>query len=234
MPIAPKEKVCKGNGIAKGHGCGKSTPYRTYGLGKTCGCYADFIMNTDAGQIIFHKQVLPKAKKLTADRNKEKTKVAKAKVTKWNEKLQGKVNEIVRLIDKGLPCLARGFNNCQIHAGHVYARGGNSSIRYNLHNIHRQSAQSNKWQNDDGLLREGIVKDYGQRYMDFISELRRTEPLKFKNEEYHQIYLKASKIANNLRKTLSYPLTEKQRIELRNTINKELGIYSEEYCDYNP
>lgn len=232
MSIPLKEKRCDGIGKAYGfEGCGKMTIHRTYGL---CNmkCYPTWLMDTEAGQIEFQKKIMPKAKKLTANREKEKTKIAKAKVTKWNEKLQGKVNEIARLIDKGLPCLARNFTNCQIHGGHVFARGGNSSIKYNLHNIHRQSAQSNKWQNDDGLLREGIVKEYGQDYMDFISGLRRTEPLNFKNEEYHTLYLKASKMANNLRKTLNYPLTEKQRIELRNTVNKELGIYADEYCNY--
>lgn len=233
MQIAPKEKPCKGINKAKDFGgCGKLTFYRKAGLCSDCHRKWE-LQSTPVGAKKIRDAIV-KARKLLKKREKEKTKVAKAKVTKWNDKLQGKVNEIVRLIDKGLPCLARGFTNCQIHAGHVYARGGNSSIRYNLHNIHRQSAQSNKWQNDDGLLREGVVKEYGQRYMDFISELRRTEPLKFKNEEYHALYLKASKIANNLRKTLSYPLTEKQRIELRNTVNKKLGIYADEYCDYNP
>ena len=34
----------------------------------------------------------------------------------------------------------------QMHAGHVYSRGSNPMLRFNLHNIHRQSAQSNHFQ----------------------------------------------------------------------------------------
>ncbi len=44
--IEPKEKPCKGEGIAKGYGCGKMTKYRVYGLGKMC-CYADWLLNSE-------------------------------------------------------------------------------------------------------------------------------------------------------------------------------------------
>lgn len=148
----------------------------------------------------------------------------------WAKSLQVKINFIVRTIDKGLKCLARNRGG-QIHAGHVYARGGNQTIRYNLHNIHRQNAQSNHYQNDDGLLREGLVNEYGQEYMDFISELRQTPSLKFNNMEYKDLTKKASKIALKLKKeNKEYSL--KERIELRNKINVELGIYESKYCNF--
>ena len=138
-------------------------------------------------------------------------------------------NLIIRLIDRDLPCLAKGIYANQFHAGHIFSRGSNQTIRYNCHNIHRQSAQSNHFQNEDGLLREGLVKEYGQDYMDFISELRRTPKLEYNNQEFHELTLKARIISAKLKKADKvYNLS--QRLELRNQINLELGIYQEEYC----
>jgi hypothetical protein len=149
----------------------------------------------------------------------------------FKERLQSKIQEITRLIDKGLPCLATNVIPKQIHGGHVFARGGNSYMAMNLHNIHRQSAQSNHFQNDDGLMKEGIKNEYGEEYLEFISNLRRTPCPEITPLEYGTIYKKACKVANKLIKlNLSYPL--KKRIELRNEINLELGIYPSEYCKF--
>ena len=168
--------------------------------------------------------------KLKEKRTKEwqiEKKRLKTEVTDWKGNLQMEINKIVRLIDKDLCCLARNKKG-QIHAGHVYARGGNANMRYNLHNIHRQSAQSNHFQNDDGLLREGVVNEYGQGYMDFISDLRRTPVPKYSKNEYMDMYYKARKIVLRLRKCdLKYSLNN--RILLRNKINIEMGIYEEIY-----
>lgn len=147
----------------------------------------------------------------------------------FKERLQVKIQEITRIIDKDLPCLATGVIPKQMHGGHVFARGGNSYMAMNLHNIHRQSAQSNHFQNDDGLMKEGIKKEYGEEYLEFISNLRRTPCPEITPLEYGTIYKKACKVANKLIKlNLTYPV--KKRIELRNEINLELGIYSNEYC----
>lgn len=229
--IKTKEKKCKGINKANGFkGCGKNTIHRTYGLCPHC--LYEFYTATDAGKVIYHKYFLPKVSKCTDQRSKEKLNKSKNSVTDWSKKLQLKINEIVRLIDFGLPCLARGIYPNQIHAGHVYARGGNQPIRFHLHNIHRQSAQSNHYQNDDGLLREGITKEYGQDYIDYISGLRQIIPLKYRNEDYRIFYKKACQIANNLRKNTSAPLPVENRIRLRNDINIEMGIYPEQCCKF--
>ena len=117
-----------------------------------------------------------------------------------------------------------------MHAGHVYARGGNQTIRYNLHNIHRQSAQSNHYQNDDGLLREGLVKEYGNDYMQFISNLRQTPSIHYSNKEYRELTNKARIILKNLQK-LDRFYSKSERIELRSRINIELGIYQRCFCE---
>lgn len=236
MAIQPKQKPCKGTGVTSGLGCGNPTFNRKLGLGLMCGCYSDFLLKTDAGKVIMQKAMLKgkqTVKKEIVKKSKTEIREQKDKIKNWSAELQKKVNIIVRLIDKGLPCLATQRMAKQTHAGHIFARGGNQTIRFNLHNIHRQSAQSNHFQNDDGLLREGVVREYGQEYMNFISELRRTPALNYSNEQYHEIYKKASKIALRLQKSdLSYDLSN--RLQLRDQINVELGIYNYEYCMFNP
>lgn len=223
-----KQKPCKPNSTAPGaKGCGKPSNKRTYGL---CDCCLfDWATTNDNGKVWYQKTFRPKVKKKVKSNHKKKEKESKDKITDWGQKLQNKVNEIVRLIDIGLPCLARGYHANQIHAGHVFARGGNQTIRYNLHNIHRQSAQSNTYQNDDGLLREGLVNEYGQKYFEFISELRQTPSLSYLNKEYQDKYKLACKIALKLKKDGNV-FNLKDRVEMRNKINLELSIYDKKYC----
>lgn len=235
------EKICKGLGRARGNGCLKMVPVnignkpnRILGLGQLCKCYQTWLATSDEGKKILDKAIYSGKRKVSIQNNKSK-KEAKAKKNQekslsndWSKKLQTEVNSIVRTIDKGLTCLARNQRG-QIHAGHVYARGGNSTIKYNLHNIHRQSAQSNHHQNDDGKLREGVVNEYGSDYMEFISNLRRTPMLNFSNAEYRVLTTKARKILKSLKEEdRIYSLSE--RIEMRNRINIELKIYDKEYC----
>jgi hypothetical protein len=228
--IEVKEKPCLGTGIAKGHGCGHKTKHRVYGLGKMCGCYSNWLLNTEQGKIKLANSISAGKSKV----EKEKKKVEKEKKSEkvnWNEKLQNCINVIVRLIDKGLPCLARGYHPNQVHAGHVFARGGNQTMRFNLHNIHRQGAQSNHFGNDDGLLREGLKNEYGEKYLEFISSLRQMQALNYTNEDLHEFYKKASKIKLKLSKEDKY-YSLKERIEMRNQINMELGIYDPDFCEF--
>lgn len=147
----------------------------------------------------------------------------------YREILQSQVQTLARMVDNGLPCLATGRTG-QIHGGHVYARGGNSSMALNLHNIHRQCAQSNHFQNDDGLMKEGLLNEYGQAYADFVSELRRTPQLRYNKAEYEQF----CKVARKLIKEFEYPENSpKARIEKRNYINEVLGIYGIELSRFN-
>ena len=213
-PITRKCKICQE----------KFTPKRS-ALEPTCDkydCKVSYAMK------IVEKNKIIKKKEERKKSIEEKKKIRDA-ITNWKNELQDEINLIIRLIDHDLPCLAKGIYSNQTHAGHIYSRGSNQTIRYNLHNIHRQSAQSNHFQNEDGLLREGLVKEYGQNYMDFISELRRTPKLQYTNQDYHELTLKARKIVSKL-KSADKTYNLKQRIELRNQINLELAIYNEEYC----
>lgn len=233
-----KEKPCKGQDEAiEFKGCGVMIPveYRKFGLGRNC-CYKKWLNDTEAGQLYMDramriaKKTVEQTKVKAVKEEKVKTKKQKNEFKDWGAELQEKINLITRLIDKDLLCLARGYGG-QMHAGHVYARGGNQTMRYHLHNIHRQCAQSNHFQNDDGLLREGVVREYGQEYMDYIAGLRAIPSLNYSNWEYHEFYKKASKIVLKLKK-LDANYTLKERVKLRSDINVEMGIYPEEWCNF--
>lgn len=232
-------KKCKGTGKAIAFkGCGVELPYfenngtkkysAVYGLGKNCGCYSKWLLTTKEGKEVLNKAKI-KAKKITDKEHYKIKKEQKNKIKNWRNYLQVEIQKISRLIDIGLPCLARGHHADQMHGGHVFAKGGNSSMALNLHNIHRQSAQSNRFQNDDGLLREGLSNEYGENYMQFISELRRTPQLNYLNMEFMDFYKLAKSISKKLIKD-GRRYNKEERIILRNKVNLMLGIYTEEYC----
>ena len=226
-------KICRGQNKAFGFvGCGNEVKSITRKYGLCRSCFAQWSISTPEGEKRLDS-FLKSHKKSYERKAKQQDKKDKDKLTDWKFKLQEKVNLIVRLIDIGLPCLARNYHPNQIHAGHIFSRGSNSSIKFNLHNIHRQSAQSNHYQNEDGLLREGLMKEYGNVYFEFISSLRGTPDLKYSNEEYHEFYRHASKIANELKKQGRIFPTTDERIFMRNEINNQLGIYNQKYCQFN-
>jgi hypothetical protein len=225
-------KKCKGIGRAKAHpGCGEPSEKRRYGLCHYC--FIDWVKNTDEGEEWVKSRLLPKAKaKAKASIAKQERKAKKSFIN-YSGKLQSKIQELARLIDIGLPCLARGIHPNQMHGGHVFSKGHNKTIAFNLHNIHRQSAQSNHFGNDDGIFRDGLVKEYGLSYFEFISELRQCPPIKLTNDEYKKKYQLASKLARDLRANGYVSKSPEERIEMRNAINKLLNIYSEKYSVYD-
>lgn len=162
---------------------------------------------------------------------KQKDKEEKESIIDYKGKLQSKVQEIARFIDYDHPCLATQRFPKQGHGGHLIARKGNENFAMNLHNIFLQSAQSNYFQNDDGLMRDGVVREFGEDYLEFIRSLKSTPTPKYSQEEYKEIYRNACTISNRLKKN-PVKLSNKDRIRYRNEINTELGIYDEKYCVY--
>ena len=231
------EKKCKGTGKAIGYGCGKMIPVslygtsnRTYGLGHNCKCYPSWLFESKEGQKKVDRSIIKASKDVKTEKRRE-TRKEKDSIKNWKKCLQTKVQFIARLIDKDLPCLARQKKANQFHGGHVLSKGGNPEMRFNLHNIHRQSAQSNTFYSDDALMQEGIIREYGMKYLVFIKELKGKEIPKFSNEEYHKKYKIALKIINALKKE-NRTFDVEERIELRNRFNFELGIYDWERSQY--
>lgn len=145
----------------------------------------------------------------------------------WQNKLQTEINKIAKLIDKDLLCLATQRNTGTIHAGHVFSRGSTPQLRYNLHNIHRQSGQSNHFQSDDLKLREGLISEYGQRYFEYL-ESSRNMTLNLDKNELKECINKAKIFQKKIEfsKNTSYL----DRISLRNEGN--LFIFEGKYPPY--
>jgi hypothetical protein len=233
MSIEHKPKKCKGIGKAISvKGCNELTMYRKYGL--CSNCLHDFLFETDAGKMIYQTLIIPTAKaKVVREfktKRKTETKELREKTINYKNKLQDAVQKLARLIDKDLPCLARGMFG-KMAGGHVFSKGGHTQMRFNLHNIHRQSFASNSKHSDDGLLREKLEKEYGSEYLNFVKSLRLGDVPKLKDWEYQSIYFSALKRIKSIEnENRTYSVNE--RIELRNQINLELGIYEPEYCEY--
>lgn len=228
--IEKKKKICKiGTGKASGFkGCGKEVYYFKYHLCKNC--FLKWLHNTEAGLEYIKHNLIPTSKKVVKKASKQAKKELKIKSTNWKNELQKEINKIVRLIDKDQLCLARQIPCKQTHAGHISSRGAYSNIRFHLDNIHRQSAYSNTYCNDDDLMKEGLIREYGQEYHDYVKELCKLPIVKYTNEEYHQFIIKAKKIVRELQaKNKVY--SKKERLLLRKKYNIELGIYESKYCE---
>ena len=169
-------------------------------------------------------------KKIRQEVQKEKKELKKVH-DDWKPLLQAKINQIARFIDYGQPCTAKGLTTGQMHGGHLNSVGSSANMRFNLHNIFIQSAHSNHWQNDDHLMREGVKNTFGEDYLKFILELKRTPVPKYSNQEYYEFLQVANKIANELKNNLQI-LSPKERISKRNELNLRLGIYEKEYIEF--
>lgn len=236
--IEPKEKPCLGTGIAKGFGCGHKTKHRVYGLGKMCGCYSDWLLNTEQGKLKLERSIISgKSKVQKENKKKEFVEKANQKVAilspdKYRAKhLQPIINEISRLIDFGQSCIATG-NFGKMNGGHYISVGANRTTALNLHNIHIQSFESNHHRSGDQIkYRFGLIERYGNDYFDFIESLQRHRPLHLSTSQMIDIASRASKIRLILKRNPEQK-TPKERIELRNKINLELGIYDSNFCEY--
>lgn len=152
-----KEKKCKGTGKAIGSGCGVVTFYRTYGLGQSCGCYSNWLLNTPEG-----KEKLAAA---TFTVSKPRIGLEKAfKEKKDNQKLSYLItstvnacHKYIRLRDKGKPCVScLGAWGDEHQAGHWKKAELFSSLKLDERNIHGQCKRCN-------LVEDGNVQIYGTR-----------------------------------------------------------------------
>lgn len=142
--------------------------------------------------------------------------------------LQELVNKIVRLLDKGHPCITsnKPFGQYTVHAGHFYSVGAYPALRYNLLNIYAQSDSENTHKSGNGVV-------YGVRLKEvFGSDIRdEIEGLAAKYPSLHLSKLEASekcKTARNIIKGLESMealISTEMRITLRKRLNESLGIY---------
>lgn len=239
-------KKCKGSGKALGHGCGKELMFTVkpngiktynakYGLCMEK-CYKEWLVNTEEGQEVFLKSLATGRKKVRVKQKKENKKKKESmkidlmSIDKYRSQyVQPVINAIARKIDFGCPCIATE-NFGKMNAGHYISVGANRTIALNLHNLHNQAFESNHFKSGDTLkYQQGIIKIYGQEYLDYMESLKSCPPLNLTKLDLKEIKENASQILKSLDDVFKPP---NERIRLRNEINKQLGIYDLKYCEY--
>jgi len=175
---------------------------------------------------IIHAKNLKAQKEQREWRVEKKTLKEKLKtLSEYIKDLQIEINTIVRLIDKGHPCIATGSYNGKVNAGHYIGTLANPTIRFHLENIWLQSEHSNTWKSGDTIrYQTGIIALYGKEYLDYMNSLQSIKPIKLTIEELKEKISISRGIIKWL-KLQERKFTIAERVELRNKFNKEIGIY---------
>ncbi len=144
------------------------------------------------------------------------------------ENLQTWINKIVRLIDRGHPCMSSGieYGKYYPNAGHFYSVGSNPSLRFNLLNIFNQSANDNNQGGGKGSnYGNGLIQTFGQEIFEEINSL----PSKYKRIDLtRQEAKQALNICRGIAKELQMAdviFSTDYRIEVRKKLNERIGIY---------
>ena len=136
-----KEKPCKGQNKALGHGCGIMTKVenRIHGLGKMCGCYSDWLLNSENGKIKMAKSIIQVQKPRVEFERFEKDYNDSNDLKKAKTVTKVVVHSYIRKRDKGKPCISCGCDwNDTFEAGHHYKSETFETLKYNLDNINGQ------------------------------------------------------------------------------------------------
>lgn len=155
------------------------------------------------------------------DRKKRKERLKS--VSDWKNDLQKVVNQIVRELDKDKPCISHPDQKdfLRYDAGHAFTVKAHSDIRFNVHNIHKQSSSANERHGFCAEYADGLINRYGQEYLDMVLGL----PLKYEGtaKEKFKIDLIRDEYLPNARKVLR---ELKAGAEFtRDQINEMVGIY---------
>lgn len=222
----PEGKEKQQHALPKCKNCGERfTPFHNNSLQKYCVEHIECI----TAQVGHAKE--QEIKRL--DKVKQQFRIDDMSANKYREvKLQPHMNHIARLIDKGQACIANPERYTgKMNGGHRHSVGSNSTLALNIHNIHIQSYESNDKQGGDHVkYRAGIKLIYSAEYADFIDEtLMQCPPLHLTKEDLVELRPKIIEIEKRLKK-LDLVYTPKQRIRLRNQVNLEIGIYSDEFA----
>lgn len=240
--IQPKIKPCKGVTPAKGYGCGLPSLSRKHGLSDTgCRCYQDWLLNSDSGKEKMNRSII--SGKSRVEKHIAQSKLANTRKTSEHKRdllsvdgyrkkyVQPVINEIARLIDFEQPCIATG-NYGKMSGGHYFSTGSNRTLTYNLHNLHIQSFESNVHKSGDPInYRHGLIKIYGNDYFEFIESLQQTPALKLNKTDLRVIHETAKAIRLRLKNDPKV-FSPTERIQLRNQVNIELGIYADPFAEF--
>lgn len=141
--------------------------------------------------------------------------------------LQDEINKLARMID------AKFYNDCidcgkpygdnKIDACHLISRKKNSSLKWNLHNLHGGHSQCNVFnENHESAYKEGLKKRYGIEYLEMVENLPvQYREIKLSNQEVHDKLTIVRKLNRDI-DTYKF----ENAIAARNLMNQLIGIYN--------
>lgn len=147
---------------------------------------------------------------------------------KENKKyLQSEINKLSRMIDSRFK-----FDACidcnkpfgkQVDACHFHSRGANSSLKYNLDNLHSGRSDCNQYsENHKSGYKIGLIERYGKKYTQYVVE---ELPLKYPLIKLtaQEIYEKLALVRKLIRTFDAFDF--KDSLDARKKLNKIIGIY---------
>lgn len=149
-----------------------------YGLGFSCGCYADWLFNSKKGQELIAKATL-KAVSPRLELEKE-TKIHKNRIglTSLIKSVVTVCHQYIRLRDKYKPCISCGTSwNKDFQAGHFKKAELFSTIKLHEHNINGQCQQCN-------LRKDGNEAEYSIRLPNRIGKTNYDELVRLANLDH--------------------------------------------------
>lgn len=144
------------------------------------------------------------------------------------EYLQKEINKIVRLIDRGHPCISSGlpYGKFYPNAGHYYSVGSNETLRYNLMNIFNQCANDNDKNGGKGSnYGKGLIDTFGLKIFEEINSLPSVyKRIDLTKQDVQQARKEVKAILKELQMQDIIFSTD-YRIEVRKKLNARIGIY---------
>jgi len=170
------------------------------------------------------------AEKKASDEWKEEKKVIleKLKTTgDYEADLQTEINILCRMIDGPLGCISCGSTTGKMSAGHYHSRGKNTTLRFNLNNLHQQCFHCNGPMSGNIInYNLGLIKWYGKQYQDYVEYKMPLEYPLLKWTKNDLILWKAQVMAYKKEVAkLDFPLSAEDRLYWRGYYNEKLGIY---------
>lgn len=185
-------------------------------LQSVCGVECAIDRSYDLNKAKRKKEVSDKVKGWSVDLNS----------TKNRHYLQKEINKLARLIDAkfGWLCIdcGRPYGK-QIDGAHFHSVGSNSSLRYNLHNIHSARSDCNQYSATHKQGYEsGIKERYGKEYFEMLQSLPLQHPsVRLSNLEVTEKLKLVRSLVRNF-KTFNFSTA----LEGREIFNKLIAIYN--------
>lgn len=181
------------------------------------------------------KFVLDNNRKLADKKEKDDWKVKKAEMKDklktmgdYEADLQKEINEMCRLIDEGNQCISCG-NMKKPQAGHYHSRNKNTTLRFNLHNLHLQDYHCNvELSANITGYNLGLIEWYGKAYQEYVEyELPKLYPLLKWTKNDLILWTAQARVFKKEIMKLEKPLSEEDRVFWRGFYNSKIGIYKE-------